>query len=106
MRVQDIEAEANLEIRRQMIDMYGLERFILDSGAEKIQEDSCGILYRKALMGDEPIVMARVVNSTPEPDGTYKEYFLRVPPHIQTAREAVAWSFGVHAEDYAPEVQT
>ena len=33
------------------------------------------------------------MNSTPEPDGTRRTYFLRVPPQMRTAREAVAWTF-------------
>ena len=41
--------------------------------------------------------MVEVVNSTPEPDGSRKTYFLRVPPTIGTAREAVAWTFGLGA---------
>ena len=47
--------------------------------------------------------MLEVENSTPEPDGSYKRYFLRVPPEVRTPREAVAWTFGFDAEgDYAP----
>ena len=55
---------------------------------------------------DEPLVMVEVVNSTAEPDGTYKDYFLRVPPDIETARAAVAWTFDVEPERYRVEVQT
>lgn len=50
--------------------------------------------------------MVKVVNSTPEPDGSYKDYFLRVPPTITTAHEAVAWTFGKTAETYAPAIET
>ena len=50
--------------------------------------------------------MVRVRNSTPEPDGTYKIYRLRVPPWIQTARQAVAWTFGLSEEEYAPLEET
>ena len=38
--------------------------------------------------------VVEVVNATPEPDGSYRRYFLRVPPQVRTAREAVAWTFG------------
>lgn len=72
----------------------------------KVHEDDCGELYRKELAGDEPLVMVRVVNSTPEPDGSFKRYMLRVPPTVQTAREAVAWTFDMPPEQYRPEVQT
>lgn len=50
---------------------------------------------------------SRVVNSTPEADGTYCRYFLRVPPTIGTARAAVAWTFGIdRVADYAIAVQS
>ena len=32
----------------------------------------------------------------------YKEYVLRVPPSVKTAREAVAWTFGEDPERYRP----
>lgn len=50
--------------------------------------------------------MVEVVNSTPEPDGTSRTYWLRVPPATRTAREGVAWTFGVSEADYEPLVQT
>jgi hypothetical protein len=104
--VYDIEAERNLEVRRIKIERFGQARYILDSGALEIHQDECGTLFRKELRGDEPLVMVKVVNSTPEPDGSLKEYFLRVPPTIQTAHEAVAWTFGKTSADYAPDQET
>jgi hypothetical protein len=50
--------------------------------------------------------MVEVLNSTPEPDGTRKTYFLRVPPNLRTAREAVAWTFGLAGSQYRPERET
>ena len=47
-----------------------------------------------------------VVNSTPEPDGSFKTHFVRVPPECPTAREAVAWTFDMASEDYRPVMQT
>ena len=35
-----------------------------------------------------------------------REYFLRVPPTIQTAAEAVAWSFKLSVEEYCPAHET
>jgi hypothetical protein len=72
----------------------------------KIHQDHCGILYRMNLASDEPILVVRVQNSTPEPDGTIKEYFLRVPPNMMRARQAVAWTFGLSEEEYAPLAET
>lgn len=103
---KDIDAESNLEVRRAMIDRFGLERYLASSGAELIHEDECGMLYRKDMGEDEPLLVVRVRNSTPEPDGTHKDYFLRVPPIIERAREAVAWTFGLHELDYCPSKET
>jgi hypothetical protein len=46
------------------------------------------------------------VNATPEPDGSYRRYFLRVPPTVRTARRGLAWSFGLTRSEYAPAVET
>lgn len=103
----DIEAERNLEVRRLMLDRYGITRFLVDVGAKEIQRDECGILYRHVIdPAFETIVMVEVTNSTPEADGTFKKYFLRVPPNITTARAAVAWTFNLTSNEYQPQVQT
>ena len=105
--VKEIAAEQNVEVRRVMIEKYGQARYILDSGATLMHKDDWGELYRKEVSKDEPILMVKVVNSTPEPDGSgYRDYFLRVPPTTTTAREGVAWTFAQPAETYAPEVET
>ena len=52
------------------------------------------------------IVMVKVRNSTPEPDGSVKDYWLRVPPDMKTARSAVAWTFGMERNEYAPMMET
>lgn len=49
----------------------------------------------------------KVVNSTPEPDGSGgKNYFIRVPKTMRTSREAVAWTFDKPESEYAPDVET
>lgn len=101
-----IDAERNVELRRVLLERYGEERFLEEAGAEVVDTDSCGVLYQKRIAGAEPIVMVRVQNSTPEPDGTLKIYRLRVPPWIRTARGAIAWTFGMPETAYAPEVET
>ena len=98
--------EPNAEIRRVLIERVGHERFLSLTEAKPIHDDRCGKLYRINLPNDEPIVLIEVVNSTPEPEGYFKHYFLRVPPQIATAREAVAWTFGMKAQEYLPGVET
>jgi hypothetical protein len=104
--VSEIESERNAEVRRVMIERYGQAEYLKDSGAEQVHSDEFGVLYRKPIADDEPLVMVKVVNSTSEPDGTFKDYFLRVPPTVKTAREAVAWTFEKEADAYAPAAQT
>ena len=106
LTIQEIEFELNAEVQRVMIDRYGMERFLVDSGAVEMHRDDFGVLYRKELFADEPLVMVKVVNSTPEPDGSFKDYFLRVPPTMERARQAVAWTFGKEESNYAPALQT
>jgi hypothetical protein len=106
MTVEQIDAEQNVEVRRAMLEIYGEERYILDSEVVCIQKDRYGELFRKAVPDDEPVTMVRVVNSTPEPDGVNKIYFLRVPPDTKTAHEGVAWTFGREAKHYSPQKET
>ena len=83
-----------MEVRRVKIDQYGQSRYLQDTGAEVVAEDDFGVLYRKSLGDDEALMMVKVVNSTPEPDGTFKDYFIRVDPNayggLKTARAAIA----------------
>jgi hypothetical protein len=101
-----INAEPNAEVRRVLIERFGLDNYLKRGEVIKIHQDPCGILYRMNLKGDEPILVVRVINSTAEPDGIFKEYFLRVPPNIMRARQAVAWTFGLSEEEYTPKAET
>jgi len=106
LEIARIEQEQNAEIRRLLIDKYGTAKYLTDSKASVVQRDKFGDLLCKMLQGDEPIVVVRVFNSTPEPDGSFKSYYLRVPPGIETAHEAVAWTFGMTTDEYLPEMET
>jgi hypothetical protein len=116
--IQRIDAETNVEVRRALVERFGEDRLVREGGSVLVHEDETGRLWRRDAERrppgtgswwrprDEPIVMVEVVNSTPEPDGSRKTYFLRVPPTIETAREAVAWTFGLGAVDYRPAVES
>ena len=41
-----------------------------------------------------------------EPDGSFKQYWLRVPPGVQTCQEAVAWTFDLTHKQYQPMIET
>lgn len=129
--VDRIDSESNVEIRRVLIERYGIRRYMLDAGAGLRHRDATGMLYCRDIAGDEPIVMVRVLNATPEPGGSlsrdeamaifgnaaqaalhapadarFKEYMIRVPPWMTKAHEAVAWTFGLTGEDYHPLLET
>jgi hypothetical protein len=72
----------------------------------RVQEDDFGRLHRIQFYDYEPLLMVEVVNATSEPDGSVRRHLLRLPPEMETAHAAVAWSFGRRTKDYAPVVQT
>jgi hypothetical protein len=106
LTVKRIQAEDNAEVRRVMLEYFGFERYLRESGAKKQHADEFGTLWRVDIPGDEPLVMVEVINSTAEPDGSFRTYFLRVPPQTRTARGAVAWTFDLTEQEYAPTQQT
>jgi hypothetical protein len=106
LTVAQIAGEANVEVRRVMIDRFGQDRYLTAAGARQVHTDDWGTLWRVDFPDDESLVMVEVLNATAEPDGSFKTYFLRVDPLCRTAREAVAWTFAETADDYQPAMQT
>jgi hypothetical protein len=104
--VEKIDKEQNTEIKRVMIDKFGISNYIEKSNSIMIHKDELGELYKKEVKNDEEIRIVKVINSTKEPDGTYKTYWLRVPPSITTAKEAVSWTFGFEPKEYNPIIET
>ena len=80
LTVERIRAEANAEVRRVMLEHFGFDRYLRDSGATRVHADEFGVLWRVDIPDDEPLTMVEVVNSTPEPDGSR--------PHLLPARAA------------------
>ena len=112
---QMIESEQNKEVQRVMVDFFGRKRYLSESGAEKISQDDWGILWQKpSTKGGGKQLFVEVVNSTAEPDGTFKDYILCVHPELcpiynfrivggpqkLTALNAVASTFGLTGEEY------
>ena len=98
--------ERDADRQEVLIGRYGLDRFLLDAGADEIHHDDCGTLYRLERRQIEPIVAVRVRNATPEKDGSFREFWLRVPPGVTTAWAAVAWTFGLTTDQYDPTMQS
>lgn len=119
--VDMIESEKNAEIRRVLIERYGLSRFVTNSDYKVIHQDVDSLGLPRRLLckpprpgtADEPIMMLDLCNSTLEPDGTRKKYLLRVHPEIRplkgsllglpqapTCQNAVASTFGMTGTEY------
>jgi hypothetical protein len=103
LTVRAIDRQANPWVRRCMVEILTPERYIALGGATCISRDSTGKLWRRQWWGpgDDTWAAVEVVNGSPEPDGSFKRYFLQVPATVRTAREAVAWTYGLTEAQYA-----
>ena len=96
-----IDAVSNVQVRRCMIEIMTPQRFVALGGAARVAEDETGVLWRRRWRTSDNWAAVEVINGTPELDGTHKHYFLQVPPNLGTAREAVAWTYGLTADAYS-----
>lgn len=111
----DVLKEENVEIRRIMTEKLGGSGALLKKLKLPVaHKDEFGILYRveggegadklRELYGKlgafrEDFCVVQVLNSTPEPDGSKREFLLRVPPTCRTAKDAVLWTGGITRSD-------
>jgi hypothetical protein len=103
--VRTIDAAHDPQVRRCMIDILTPQKFVEQGGAHRIMQDDAGVLWRQRWRW-EAWAAVEVVNGSPEPDGTYKRYFLQVPPTVRTPREGVAWTYGLSERQYRPVIRT
>jgi hypothetical protein len=99
---EDFLTEPNVEVRRVIQERMGA-RFVSELGGVVLDVGPRGTLYEVALLGD-PEGVARYVQV--QDASAERHSFLRVPPTLQTAAEAVAWTFQVAGEDYHPAQET
>ncbi|MCW2239101.1 DUF6745 domain-containing protein [Azospirillum canadense] len=102
LSIDDLQQGLSAALRRVLIECFGPERLMRALGGHKLAADPVGELWRAWDFDGEPLVMVRVLNSTPEPDGRRRAYWLRVPPATTTPRAGVAWTFGLDADAYQP----
>lgn len=95
-----MEREPDGVLRHCMVDIFTPERFVREGCAGLVAEDSCGVLWQRHWRMGGVWAAVEVVNGTPEPDRSYKHYFLPVPGHLRTPRQAVAWTYGLSEEQY------
>ena len=101
--VSTIDAIMDPVERNCLIDIMKPEQFIQCGGAARVCEDETGVLWRRSWTGSiiGSWAAVEVMNATAEADGSHRHYFLRVPARMRTAREAVAWTYGLTPEQYA-----
>jgi ribosomal protein S18 acetylase RimI-like enzyme len=125
LTVARIDDERNAEVRRVMVERYDRERYVRDAGFAVLDEEKPNArgfvqkLYRRAL-GGAAEAFAEVQNDSPEPDGTYRVYFLAVDPDLRpmlgpgrlgnpqelTVHNARASTFGLRGEEFRPTIET
>ena len=99
-------AETNAEVRRVMMERMGYLKFAQEAQARLLDEDrdrgGTRQLLRIELQADEPLVgLACFCPSTG------RQYFLRVPPKMNTCHQAAAWMAGFDDPAlYHPEIET
>jgi hypothetical protein len=105
---KSINEERNAEIRRVMLEKMGFERYLAESKAKMRDRSDYGTLWEIAPPPgeNEPLVLLELVNSTAEPDGSFKKYTFSVPPTMKRAREALAWQYHMREEEYEPIIET
>ena len=121
--VERIEGESNAEVRRAMVSIFGLGRYVQDAKFEVLDADKDALGFPRRLLRKADLMLVELTNSTPEPDGTRKIYHLKVHPDLRpmtreagrthlgdpqkhTALNAVASTYGMRGEDYALQAET
>lgn len=88
----------NATLRREALNFYGLEKFFKEMNTQLIHQDGKQqLLTLRWHKNEEPITMVKVIDSS-----TKDVYLLRVPPDMQTVKQAVAWTFNMNSNEYHP----
>jgi hypothetical protein len=125
LTVARIDAEKNAEVRRVLIEMYGMGKYLQDSGADLVDQDVDPLgaprrLWRRRWPDGRSILSVELHNSTLDADDTRRVYFVGVHPECRpmlgggslgepqklTALNAVASSYGKTGAQYRLQVET
>lgn len=93
----------NVERRRALLGLADPAQLVAAiraaSGSRRVRAvtDERGTLWTIPLAGDEDVQYVQVRDAS-----TDREYWLRVPPDVESAHAAVAWTYGLRPEAYAP----
>jgi hypothetical protein len=96
-------SEENAEIRRVMLERAGLEAILARAGAKTVDSDTDAGGERRLIH----IKRLKHVYLLCRCPSTAREYLLRIPPAMQTCRQAAAWTAGFDDPDkYRPILET
>ena len=109
--VEEVLRHPNAEVKYVGMKIVGLDNIMSMPTTKVVHRDvdQFGrerVLFQIPKIFEEPTLYVKVVNSTAEPDGSFKNYFLCVPPNVMTCVEAVAWTNYMKADKYAPSQES
>lgn len=108
LTVEEVLKHPNQEVKYVGMKIVGFDRVMKHKNTKIVHKDpeTDQVLFEIRGVFDEPMKYVRVWNSTAELDGTFKPYYLCVPPEVKTCKEAVAWTFRKTADQYNPSQET
>jgi len=108
LSVEEVLKHPNQEVKYVGMKIVGFDRVMKSKNCKIIHRDESTdqVLFEIKGVFDEPIKYVRVWNSTAEPDGSFKPYYLCVPPETKTCKQGVAWTFRKEEKDYNPSQET
>lgn len=102
LRAKEIILCRNAEIRAFLLERFGYDKFLAELKGDVIHKDGLHSLIKIDWhKEEEPIKLVRVRDSS-----SGKFYALRVPLHMRTCKQAVAWTFGLEKDQYQPVIET
>lgn len=108
LTVEEVLKNTNAELRFVGMKIVGFESVRKSKNAKTIHKDTkidAELFHIKGVF-DEPVAYVAVWNSTAEQDGTFKRYYLCIPPDIKTCKAAIAWTFYMKEDEYNPSQET
>ena len=111
LTIEEVFGNTNSEIVFAGCEIIGYDKIIKMKGVEIVHQDVDKLgfdrtLFRLNIGAEDPLMIVMVTNSTPEPEGHHKKYYIPVPPNMERCQQAVAWTFYKEENEYDPILET
>ena len=120
LTIDSIHAEQNAEVKRIMVERYGLAKYVLDAQFEVLDADLDPLGQPRRLLRRDGLIVVELTNSTVDAGGTRRKYFVPVHPELRpllsdtdlgepqklTALNAVASTYGMRGSEYVLAAET